>query len=166
MKPTLYTFWHLFQHLIKMPCQRLGTCTLCIVDSRAYTNIQLKPKTGPNQVCVYLEDQIQQSPTKYWQEDCKNVPWTRGTLFFFFTQEFLWGSSASNFCQSADRGSWVGSVKDHGWSRGLDNEVCIRTVEPNELVLKNTIFKHSSWRMNPSMLGSLSSSEVVLLEKS
>lgn len=57
-----------------MPCHRLGIGTLCIVDVRAYTNIQLKPKTGPNQVHVYLEDQIQQSPTKYWQAHCKNVP--------------------------------------------------------------------------------------------
>lgn len=36
-----------------------------IVDSGAYTNIQLKPKTDPNQVCVYLKDQIQQSPSKH-----------------------------------------------------------------------------------------------------
>lgn len=150
-----------------MPCHRVGTGTLCTVDSRAYTNIQLKPKTGPNQVHVYSEDQIQQSQTKYWQACCKNVPWTRGTLFFFFpffTAVFCEAVFASNFCQSAGRRSWVGSVKDYGWSRGFDNEVCIHTLEPNEL--KNKIFfYHSSWKMKPSMLDSLSSSEVVLLEK-
>lgn len=142
MKITLCTFWHHFEHLIKMPCHRLGTGTLCIVDSRAYTNIQLKPKTGPNQVHVYLEDQIQKSPTKYWQAHCKNVPRTRGTLLFLFllAQQFLWGSFASNVCQSAGRDSWVGSVKDHGWSRGFDKEMCIYTQEPNELVFKNSTF--------------------------
>lgn len=128
----------MFQHLIKMACHRAGTGTLCIVDSRAYTNTQLEPRTGPNQVHVYLEDQIQQSPTKHWQARCKNVPWTRGTLFSlpFFFSSFSEAVFASNFCQSAGRGSWVGSGKDGGQSRGFDNEVCIHMMEPNELVLK------------------------------
>lgn len=142
IKLTLCTFWHVFKPLIKMLCHRLGTGMLCVVDGRAYTNIQLKPKTGPNQVHVYVEDHIQQSPTKYWQAHCKTVPWTRGTLLFFLFlhSRFCEAVFASNFCQSASGGSWVGSVKDHEWTRGSDNEVCIHTLEPNELMLKNTIF--------------------------
>ncbi len=140
----------------------MGAGTLWIVDSRAYANIQLKSETGKNQVHVYLEDKIQQSQTKCWQAYCENVPWTRGTrLFLFFSQQFFEAAFASNSCQCADRGAWVGSVKDHGRGRGFDNEVCIHTLQPNELVLKNTIFFTTLLEAWGCMLESLCSSEVL-----
>lgn len=55
----------------------------------------------------------------------------------------------------------MGSAEDQTRSRGFDNEVCIRVLEPNEL--KNTIFYRWSHRMEACVLGSVSSSEVVLL---
>lgn len=51
--------WRHVWHLGVSACHRPEAC--CTADSRASTNIQLKPKTGPNQVHVYLQDQIQQS---------------------------------------------------------------------------------------------------------
>lgn len=97
--------WRHVWHLGVSACHRSEAC--CTADSRASTNIQLKPKTGPNQVHVYLQDQIQQSAAlSVGKHVVKNVPWTRETLLFFlfppsffksccFVRQFLRPTSVS-----------------------------------------------------------------------
>lgn len=123
------------------------------MDCKSYTNIQLNQKTGPNQVRVYSEDQIQQSATKYWQGHCRNVPRTRRRLlflspFWLFAQHFseaLWPVCVSHWA----RAPWVGPRKKAtGEKRGFDDRVSDRWPEPNKL-----LFVTCSWGIKPRVLG-------------
>lgn len=75
---------------LRIPVMNLESSNLCIIDGTAYTNTQLKPKTGPDQMFTYYS--------------------TKSSSFFFFRglQFFLGDSVASSVCQSARRDSWVG----------------------------------------------------------